>query len=59
MRKLVLCAAAVAAIAFSTNSSAEAATGPAFRAIPGGFFGRLMEMERRKNDMLLRIFGLR
>ena len=60
MRRLVICAAAVAALAFSTTTPAEAAsTGYAVRAVPAGFFGRLMDMERSKNAFLLRMFGWR
>jgi hypothetical protein len=57
MRRLLICAAAFAALAFSSDAPVEAGYG--YRAAPVGFFGRLMEMERRKNDFLLRLFGLR
>jgi hypothetical protein len=56
MRRLLICAVAVAALTFSTGTPAEAGYS---RPVPAGFFGRLMDMERRKNEFLLRLFGLR
>ena len=56
MRRLLICAVAVAALSFSTSTPVEAGYS---RPVTGGFFGRLMDMERRKNDWLLRFFGLR
>ncbi|MCC7419272.1 MAG: hypothetical protein IT428_03215 [Planctomycetaceae bacterium] len=61
MRKFALAVAAVAALYVAGNSTAEAA-GYRYgvysaRSNGGGFFGRLMDMERRKNAMLLRWMG--
>lgn len=61
MRKLVLAVAAVAALYVAGNSTAEAAGyryGAYSAPSGGGFFSRLMNLERRKNAMLLRWIGM-
>ena len=61
MRRLALVVAAVAALYVAGNSTSEAAGSYGYGASAGrstgGFFGRLMDMERRKNAMLLRWIG--
>ena len=65
MRKLIMTVAAVAAFAVASNSgTCEAAGyyGYGYRSgysNGGGFFSRLMDMERRKNAFLLRLIGIR
>ncbi len=57
---LIACAAAAALVAVSTATSEAAGYyGYGYRpaASSGGFFSRLMEMERRKNAFLLRLIG--
>jgi hypothetical protein len=61
MRKFALAVAAVAALFVAGNSSAEAAgyrSGVYAAPSGGGFFSRLMNLERRKNAMLLRWIGM-
>lgn len=63
MRKLIMTVAAVAAFAVASNSgTCEAAGYYGYRSgysNGGGFFSRLMDMERRKNAFLLRLIGVR
>lgn len=62
MRKVILAVAAVAAMCVAGNSNCEAAGsygyGVSAGRSSGGFFSRLMNLERRKNAMLLRWIGM-
>jgi hypothetical protein len=61
MRKFVLAGLTVAAFAIAGNNTTEAAGYYGYGVSPmqagGGFFGRLMDLERRKNAWLLRMIG--
>lgn len=58
MRQLVLTLAAVAALYVAGNTTEAAGYyGYGARSSSGGFFSNLMNLERRKNAMLLRWIG--
>ncbi len=59
MRRALIVAAVLAGSIVSVSAKSEAAYGYSNGYSRGGFWSRLMEIERAKNDFLLRLIGLR